>query len=93
MTPEMHYTLLILDQDADGNRSYEIRTSATATIDPGDEALIVLGPVPVGPGQPYPDDPTAAKALAEAHSIDLDDPATWSAFFEETLEDEGIVII
>ena len=93
MTSEMHYTFLILDENADGDRSYEIRANPTTTIDPGNEALIVLGPVPVGPGQPYPDDMTAAKALAETHGIDLDEPATWGAFFEEMLEDEGVVII
>jgi hypothetical protein len=88
-----HYTYVILDQDADGNRAYTIRTSATPEIDADADAVVALGPVAVGTGESYADDIAAVAALAEASGVDLDDPNTWDELFEETLEDEGTVII
>jgi hypothetical protein len=93
MQTDTHYTYVLLDQDADGNRSFTIRMSATPEIDADTNAVVVLGPVAVGPEEPYADDVTAVAALAEASAIGLDAPETWDELIEETLEDEGTVII
>jgi hypothetical protein len=88
-----HYTWLVLLQDADGRRSYAVRTSATPEIEAGEDAMVTVGPATVGPDGDYATDAEAVEALAAAAGIDLAAPDTWDALLEDTLEDDGIVMI